>query len=254
MYHSMYHYKYIEIITLEAWIVWFGRLINRLRLYRGSHIVDYYYSLNFRYSYNYTIVEETDPTILDTIGVEDEDYGLNSTVRFSIHSLQHEKWFHIDPVTGVFKTLQKLDRELIGSSVNVTIKVSGTLAMYYNQVSKIGLRGYIRWLQLWILSSIRPSSQTLSEVGCFLKNFPGMESANLGNLKFITAKVCFWSNYLKKGCFRKIYADPGFKNKTVRYLLIPFIKKLLYIHFEHNCKCLSFVFAVCYSCSGSNVS
>ena len=76
-----------------------------------------------RYRYNYTIIEETEPKILDRIVVEDMDFGANGTVKFSIHSLQHEKWFHIDPDTGVFKILRKLDREILGSSVNVTIKV-----------------------------------------------------------------------------------------------------------------------------------
>ncbi|XP_063713121.1 protocadherin-1-like isoform X2 [Symsagittifera roscoffensis] len=75
-----------------------------------------------KYRYNYTIIEETEPKILDRIVVEDMDFGANGTVKFSIHSLQHEKWFHIDPDTGVFKILRKLDREILGSSVNVTIK------------------------------------------------------------------------------------------------------------------------------------
>ncbi|XP_075266400.1 protocadherin-11 X-linked-like isoform X2 [Convolutriloba macropyga] len=75
-----------------------------------------------KFRYNYTIVEETEPRILDKIVVEDEDYGDNGTVKFSIHSLQHEKWFHIDPDTGVFKILRKLDREVLGSRVNVTVK------------------------------------------------------------------------------------------------------------------------------------
>ena len=55
--------------------------------------------------------------------MEDSDYGANGTVKFAIHSMPHEEWFHIDPDSGVFKILKRLDREALGSTVNVTIKV-----------------------------------------------------------------------------------------------------------------------------------
>ena len=77
------------------------------------------------HSYESTLTEEESPKILKHLRAVDEDSGPNGQIVYSINSKSKpSNYFRIDPNTGWIETVSPLDREILGSDIEFTVRAS----------------------------------------------------------------------------------------------------------------------------------
>ena len=77
------------------------------------------------HSYESTLTEEQSPKNVKHLRAVDEDSGPNGQIVYSINSkTTPSNYFRIDPNTGWIEAVSPLDREILGSDIEVTVRAS----------------------------------------------------------------------------------------------------------------------------------